>query len=474
MMLAIGPSAGPATTGGACRQAAVKRRGGWQPGSPWRPLHPRAPRGAAVRKALLRTAAVWLQATALVVLLGGCASWKRVLPEWPDVRGERARRADDAVRQFEVRRERAEIEAAMTALRSGDAEGARARLEQLLGRNPQHAEARRLLAELHLLDGNAEAAEHALKPLLPMAGKDAATSHTLGLVRDAQGRVVESRAALRRAVELEPDHPVYQASYQAIVVGDETRQQRSVPPQVLDHGGNAGVAPLTFAATPGSTALCTSVALPAAPPKGSALQGSVSEHLRGNLPHAARQWLDRAEHHFLAARPHEAAAALRQAALHDPSNRHIALAAAVMAIRHNQPRLAVERIEALPPHLAQSVPLQLALGTAWYRLGDDARAEAAFRRAIDLDNTHPLSYFLLGCTLKRRGAAKDAEAAWAQAARLDVHFAMPQSLHSLPNCELAARDSDRSLDPGSSPGSRAPLPAAWPLPAAETRTARRP
>ncbi len=500
----------------ACQSAVVSRTSS-----------PRGCRGAALLPAgsvvCRRMARRWsvgtlLAALAVVALFAGCASWKRPVPDLPDVRGERARRADDAVREFEARRERAEIEAALTAVRAGDAETARARLEQVLARNPQQTEARRLLAELHLLAANAQAAEEILKPLLPAAAGDAAISHTWGLVLDAQGKTDEARAALRRAVELEPDHPVYRASLQSAMLEPVPEQQPGPPGKASSNHASPNQAGTDQAGTDqagtdqagtdqagtdqagtdqagtdqaGTDQAGTDQA--AVDLVGFELAGyhQASAHQPGldqsdsyptpasrqvwaSIPPGARQCLARAEVQFQAGRPEAAATALRQAALHDPSNRQIAIAAAVMAIRYNHPRLAVERIEALPPGLANSVALQQALGIAWYRLGDCAQAEAAFRRTIALDNTRPLSYFLLGCTLKRRGAANEADAALAQAARLDVHFAMAQSPPCAHSHEPATRNSDRGLCPGRCSGSSPPLSALLPPPPTRSRAAHRP
>jgi tetratricopeptide (TPR) repeat protein len=414
------------------------------------------------------------QGLALLVLLAGCTSWKLAKPDTPDVRGERARRSEEAVREFEARRDRAEVEAALTAVQAGDLPTARARLEEVLARRPHHAEARRLLAELQLLAGEAEAAEQTLQPLLGAGASDAATSHAWGLIMDAQGRTDAARQALYRAVELEPDNPVYQASFQSVAIAGEPAISAESATSVVpggDSNPNRHVAGRRDAAP----------APLSAPRRNGDVRGrreanplAATPTLCRLLPEAACAALEQAEHHLSAGRVEAAAAALRHAARHDPTNRQIAIAAAILAIRYNQPRLAVEQLEGLPAAAADSVAVQQALGIAWYRLGDDARAEAAFRRAIALDNSAALSYFLLGCTLGRRGAADEAGQALAQAARLDVHLAMAPSPECTACHERAARNVDRGLHPGSGPGSGPPLPAAVSAHAAGSRPARGP
>ncbi|MCL6504222.1 MAG: tetratricopeptide repeat protein [Pirellulales bacterium] len=407
---------------------------------------------------------------ALLVLLAGCTSWKLAKPDTPDVRGERARRSEKAVREFEARRDRAEVEAALTAVQAGDLPTARARLEEVLARRPHHAEARRLLAELQLLAGEAEAAEQTLQPLLGAGASDAATSHAWGLILDAQGRTDAACQALRRAVELEPDNGIYQASYQAVAIWGKPAM--SAKPATFAEPVGDNIANRHAAGQRGALREPSFASGAAAAQNGrDDGHGVANRRLCRLLPEAACAALEQAEHHLSAGRVEAAAAALRHAARQDPTNRQIAIAAAILAIRHNQPRLAVEQLESLPAAAADSVAVQQALGIAWYRLGDEARAEAAFRRAVALDNSVALSYFLLGCTLGRRGAADEADLALAQAARLDVHVAMAP----LPDCtachEHAARSLDRGLHPGSRPGRGTVLPAAAPAQAARPRPA---
>jgi Tfp pilus assembly protein PilF len=107
---------------------------------------------------------------------------------------------------------------------------------------------------------------------------------------------------------------------------------------------------------------------------------------------------------------------------HDPVDEQARLSAAVLALRYDQPQLAIELLRGAPPDQPPSAPLLRTLGVGYYRCGDYAAAQAALEQALDLDNGSALAYFLMGCTQSRLGQKSRADAAFEQAARLDARF----------------------------------------------------
>jgi tetratricopeptide (TPR) repeat protein len=96
-----------------------------------------------------RRFAGWMPVLAVAAALG-CASVKLpAFPEVKDVAPQRKARGAAALREFEQGRDFAEYEAALARWREQDLPGCRERLETLLARNPRHADARLLMAELN-------------------------------------------------------------------------------------------------------------------------------------------------------------------------------------------------------------------------------------------------------------------------------------------------------------------------------------
>lgn len=78
---------------------------------------------------------------------------------------------------------------------------------EILGAVPNHPPAVLLLATAHRRSGNLAAAMETLEPLLQAQARWAAAHFEYGLLLAAQGRGDEAISALRRTVELKPDHP---------------------------------------------------------------------------------------------------------------------------------------------------------------------------------------------------------------------------------------------------------------------------
>jgi Flp pilus assembly protein TadD len=104
---------------------------------------------------------------------------------------------------------------------------------------------------------------------------------------------------------------------------------------------------------------------------------------------------------------------------HDPQ---IPIAAAVSALRRNQPDVAVALLEPSLKRFAESAALRRILGAAYYRLGDYESSQVVLQQALSLDKSSALSYFLMGCTLAKLGQTAAAETHFRQARRLDARY----------------------------------------------------
>lgn len=101
------------------------------------------------------------------------------------------------------------------------------------------------------------------------------------------------------------------------------------------------------------------------------------------------------------------------------------VAAAVEALKRNRPEEAIALIEPVLPEHPQSAALYRTLGMARFRQTDYAGALTALERSVELDKTHALSYFLMGCTLQKLGQPEAAETRFRQAQAIDPRYASP-------------------------------------------------
>jgi len=152
----------------------------------------------------------------LLAILAGCAGWKdRLKP--PSVTADREARSAEAIREFEERRDSAQLEAALDRWKQGDAQHAEASLAAIASRRPDHADARLRLAELLWSRGDIAAEGH-LRAVIEMQPNRAEAHHALGLLLDATGRGGEARQHLARAAELEPDNEVYRLTRDSLII----------------------------------------------------------------------------------------------------------------------------------------------------------------------------------------------------------------------------------------------------------------
>ena len=94
-----------------------------------------------------------------------------------------------------------------------------------------------------------------------------------------------------------------------------------------------------------------------------------------------------------------------------------------MAIRRDELELAIEIVQDGLKAFPGSPGLYRLSGVAQYRLGDVQAAKASFEQSLSLDKSNPLSYFLMGSTLKKLGQSEAAEQYFLQARRLDPRYA---------------------------------------------------
>ncbi len=140
---------------------------------------------------------------------------------------------------------------------------------------------------------------------------------------------------------------------------------------------------------------------------------------------AGRRWLLKASAALDAADVSEARHCLQKALAAEPRNRQLAVSVAVLPLRYNQPDLALQLAQSALARFNDDASLHRIVGLAHYRLGDFESSQLALQQALSLDNGHPLTYFLLGHTMQKLGAADTAEWCFAQARRANPTAAAP-------------------------------------------------
>jgi predicted Zn-dependent protease len=346
------------------------------------PIARRSP--AAASRARPRTLpAILVLGVAVLLPCHGCAklkSWKGA----DDVRPERIGRAQAAAKSFDLQREQGEYQSALACWQQEDFQGCRQTLQRLLARNPDHRDARLMMAELCMLASQPGEAQNHLDHALAGHPDDPRVQHAMAMLLDAQDQGEAALGHYQRAAELAPHDQAYAASYRSALASS----RRGPPP------GTAVRASHADAATP----------IPALPPQ-------------------ARLWLDEADRALAARAIDQARQSIQRAIAADPRNPQARLSASVLALRHDELELAIELARTGCAAFPDSAALHRVLGAAHYRLGDLAASQVALTQALYLDNADPLSYFLLGSTLARLGQADSAEWHYRQARRLDPRYA---------------------------------------------------
>jgi tetratricopeptide (TPR) repeat protein len=321
-------------------------------------------------------------------LICGCHSAERRSWQTEDVAPKREQRKEEVLAQFESQRDAAQFAAATSRFELGDIQDCREILEALLKRNPQHTQGQQLLAKVQQC-----------KP--EVAGEVAAAAWNSQ--DGATPRVARATAVL----------PIVDVSAAETDTGA--------------HVQTAG----SWTEDDTRTTDCVRASHSAGPPHFSASQNRLSgsqsdasDYHGGARTDVARRSVLQAIEALAVGNDDGAATYYRAAAAAEPRNLDLRLAAAAMLIRYEQYELALEMA-----HSAQSLqPGDAApyrtLGTIHYRQGDYRAAYESLSRAISLDKAHPLSYFLMGSTLRKLGEIDKAEWHFRQATELDPQFSV--------------------------------------------------
>ncbi len=413
---------------------------------PQKPSLPRRRRGAgrrAERPVRPKTFNI-LGTLALSLVVTGCAAFSMPDPPIHDVSPVRKIRKKKVVDEFERRRDQLQYQAAISRWEAGDVAGGEELLLKLLTRNPKHREARLLLADVYTCKDNPAAAEMQLEILLKDYPADAQVHHSMGLLLEADGNVEKAAYHYKRASEIEPGYKLYEMSYEAAVATIVGFQRRQATMRVSDLPPGAGFEPpetVRATASPLPIPIDPAQRYPVqvasageateASYAGSGVSQSFSDssgfHRSQGVMAGAEGEL--AHGHLLSAvaaieRGHaeDALLSFRNAMATEPKNERIPTAASVYLLRLGQTDLAARLLaEAIEMHRKSST-LYRALGTAHYLCEDFQAAQIALEKALSLDNTSALAYFLLGSTMAELGLVEEAASNFERAHRLDPRY----------------------------------------------------
>jgi len=336
--------------------------------------------------------------------LCGCAGVRLPSPSTRDVKVEHAQRKEDIVRDFEIHRDQAQYQAALGRFRAGDIKGCRQLVDQLLARRPKNADARLLLAEL-LYDTDPAASRQHIERAAADDPNNAQAHHSLALLLDADGKHDEAKVHFDRARQLEPHNEVY-----------------------ADDPEEDGYDNMEFAGAPDGPGSLQRQMPPArtGPPAADAKKVGYGNIVKVSSQSGFANMLEDADHAL--AMGDEQKARDRLAPLMDrtPDDAQVVMDAALLALRYEKPQLAVDVLLLAATRPNPSAAMCRTLGTAYYRLGQYERAKTLLEQALSLDNTHALSYFLMGSTLEKLGQRDGAEEYYRQAGRRDPRFANHQ------------------------------------------------
>ena len=377
----------------------------------------------------------------LAALLVGCASlggpFKPVNPE----KDPKARKAE-ALREFEEHRDRGQFQAAASRWRQGDADGARETLQKLLIRRPDHVESRLLLAEV--LAGSDPRAALAQAEQVVSEHPDHAEAHRL--VTSLHEKTIDRRppSQVRQAAASEPlPHAVPQVMARPNTAAE---RQDARPAQPLAAAGRAAPAAIPAATATRIPSYAGPTSKPVVPVVGNMGMDVPAPRRQAKVPTSRERSegragggvgpivnigarvgqanaMGQAEQDFIAGNTAAAEEHLVGIARDPDQDEAAAVAAAVLALRYEKPKMAAEVVQSALPRYPRSAALYRTEGVAYYRLGDFVRAKRSLEHALTLDNTHALSYFLLGSVLEKLGQSGPAQENYRLAGQFDARFA---------------------------------------------------
>lgn len=339
------------------------------------------------RHARVSNGLLWLPISAVMCI--GCASnpLKKLVAPVANVAPERELRSEEAIAEFERHRDQAQFTAALTRWREGDLIECRMTLDEIIERNPEHTEARLLLAELLLVEKQPQTALQHVQNVLNLEPENPVAIHTAGLVQEALGNNSAALEQYKRATELEPDNEVFLLSYD-VAVGAPPRQVDGRPVGQVA-GRELGVDHSNESASPA-----------AGREPWRALLDEAELALKRGDDDAGREAFDRA----------------MRFSGDDPQ---IPISIGVLILRYNRPELAQEYLEPAVTRFPNDHRLHRTLGLALYRQGQYEASQVSLGQALSLDNTDALSYVLLGSVLSKLGDRAAAENYLLEAQRLD-------------------------------------------------------
>lgn len=343
---------------------------------------------------IAQSQACWLLLTAATVaMLAGCRSVEPRSWHSEDLEPHREQRKAEAVARFETQRDEAQFAAAMNRFKLGDIPGCRKSLEAILARNPKHAESRELLREI--------------QELQQVSGDNVASAALKSPDGSPGPQVAQASAAM----------PIADLAAAPSGAGRQPRHE---------HITDVDVDTDTYVRSTdqASASLCVG------PTSAAHAQRRFPVYRSDTTKYDGNAWGDVAKRSVrqaieaLAAGDFEGAANYyRTAAAAEPGNSDLLLAAAAMSLRYEQDEQALELAKSAISLYPGDAAAQRTLATIYYRQSNYRGARETLSRAISLDKTHPLSYFLMGSTLRKLGEIDKADWNFQQAAQLDSSYA---------------------------------------------------
>jgi Flp pilus assembly protein TadD len=339
-----------------------------------------------LRSSRLRTFGQLTLLVGTALALTGCQSWSARRSNEKSASVKPIQR-EELVAGFETHRNEVQLAAAQSAWRSGNLADCRLYLDSLLRRVPDHRAGSLLYAQLQAAEADHDQAVDRLEALAEKRPDDAEVQHALGLILLDAGRDEEAVPCFRRATELDGASAVYQASYRQAL--STALEEEDVETDASD--GDDG-----------------SESLP---------------ELISDAPSSDRNdWIDRADR-LLHAERLESARRLLLDSL-EPPDRTASdfLQASTLALRHEQLELARELARLGLDRYGDHAGLWRALATSQYRLGEDRECQVSLQQSLQLDTSHPLTYFLLGSLLEKQGQREAAQRHFERARSLDPRY----------------------------------------------------
>lgn len=356
---------------------------------------------------------------ALVVCAGGCASFRLPLPNVEDVAPARKKRTEEAIRQFEAKRDQARFEAAQSRWREGDYDACEAALAEIIERNKQHVPARLTLAELYLFRNEPKRALVPLEQVLELEPHNAAAHHALAIVLEQLGQQTGALAHYQRAAEAEPGNEVFRLSYQAAWDARGDRGGDSETPSIPADQAARPASYLSDELSATSHTFVPQAEDPPPDPSPAPMPSAPHWASGAAVSPAARDWLTKAEHVLRSGAASSAKTLLGRAMQCEADNPQIPIVAATLSLKYHQAELAVALLVDATGRFPDAAAIYRLLGVAYYRSGDLASSEVALRQALSLDSADGLTYFLLGSTVAKLGRRDEAEQLYLHAQRMD-------------------------------------------------------